>query len=116
MTKLFARICVCICICTALQEITLCVTRPRPAITHRHLVPPHYIHIIARNHASPCSYQIVLNHALVCRLVPSWSCIVAQALDIHVVIEPPTPSTSPRSYLRSYQSEPTLEIEIQPMQ
>ena len=89
MTKLFARICVCICICTALQEITLCVTRPRPAITHRHLVPPHYIHIIARN------------HALVCWLVPSWSCIVAQALDIHVVIEPPTPSTSPRSYLRS---------------
>ena len=57
MTKLFARICVCICICTALQEITLCVTRPRPAITHRHLVPPHYIHIIARNHASPCSYH-----------------------------------------------------------
>ena len=59
---------------------------------------------------------IVLNHALVCRLVPSWSCIVAQALDIHVVIEAPTPRTSLRSYLRSYKSEPTLEIEIQPMQ
>ena len=102
MIKLFARICICICICTALREITLSVTRPRPAITHRHLVPPHYIHIIARNHAAPCSCTIVLNHALVCRPVPSWSCIVAQALDIHVVIEPPTPSTSPRSYLRSY--------------
>ena len=61
------------------------------------------------------AHTIVLNHALVCWLVPSWSCIVAQALDIHVVIDPPTPRTSPRSYLRSYQSEPTLEIEIQPI-
>ena len=57
----------------AVQEITLGVTRPRPAITHRQLGSPHYIHIIAPNHA--------------------WlSSVLLRRLDIHAVIEPPTPS------------------------